>query len=287
VKWKSHIALTFSIISRHFKYFFNDDEFIGGLKEGLIEVDERSDLIAYADRGAIYWYKIPHHSPTSKKFAKYYAYLSLYFLRNGAQFMASKMLGRALHYIQDMAISPRAILQHSLIEDVIDGIVSKSVTRVQPIDNLDIDKIVSVKGSRDAEEAVRIATERTYLLLKWYEGESHKRVDSHKLLRKLKVMRICKGVMSALLITSVFTTAFLWLGPLGLTVLQFLCALIVAPLVDFWSYWYCLVYIFLFSLFIGWLIYFITSPIRNWRPKIYWDCFKAGLIRLKERGAIY
>ena len=277
MKWRSHIALTFSIISRHFKYFFNDEEFIRGLKEGLIEVDEKSDLIAYANRGAIYWYKTPHHSPASKKFAKYYAYLSLYFLRNGAQFMAGKMLGRALHYVQDMSISPKAILQHTLIEDIVDALIAKGVPRVQPT-NEDIDEVVSVRGSRDAEDAVRIAAEKTYALLSWFESESSKDVDVAETLGKLRRVEIAKRVASILI-----TIGFLWF--LDHTFLQLLGGLfeVIRRLFDP-STWYAALIILLI---IAGVCYVITSPIRGLRTKAHWDAFKAGLSKLEVDGALY
>lgn len=174
-------------------------ELLRGILEGVVDPDrvpDREVKLRLTRRGEVRasMRYATHHSP-SNAFIWYYFNLSLYHLRRGDEFKAGFMLGRALHYIQDGALSRRRYLVldvHDREEEEIDRLATTS----QSIEELC--RTVDVSGKRRssrAAEALCIALRESVNLFNRFADESRKPVDIPRLRRRVRRIRFAKALV--------------------------------------------------------------------------------------------
>lgn len=199
------------------------EKFLNGLIEGLTDPDRVPDIglkLWVTARGRIrarVGYA-KHHS-ASRTFVDYYFNLSLYNLRRGDEHRAGVMLGRALHYVQDEAISRR---KHFVL-DMHDE-EEKAVNMLAKIPQCveEVCKAVDVgsrRTSSEAAEALCIAFRESVSLLARFTEESDKPVNTDEFKRRIRRIRRAKALV--VFISALLTIVF---PPLIAVALPIICA---------------------------------------------------------------
>ncbi|MEM0458952.1 MAG: hypothetical protein QXZ31_03715 [Thermofilaceae archaeon] len=174
-------------------------ELLSGLLEGIVDPDavpDREAKLRITSRGRVSTRLgyAKHHS-TSRVLVDYYFNLSLYNLRRGNEHGAGFMLGRALHYVQDGALSRRRYLVldvHDEEEKAV-NMLAKSAQRVEEVCKA-VD-VSSRRASSRAEEALCIALRETASLLKRFIEESTRPVNVAELKRRVTKIRLVKALL--------------------------------------------------------------------------------------------
>lgn len=248
MKWSSHKLLTSKLLSI-INYDF-DTVFINGLFEGVIEPDKLPDYkvrVYTSKRVRTRIIPATQHDGINKLLVKYYSHLALYFYRHDDLFNAGRALGRAIHYVQDGVIKRTKWLfldVHDKIEEEIDVLVRTKLSEMLD----ECIKIKKIKVSSNSREALCSAIKCTYDLLRWFVDELEKSINKNDLLRKIRRIRMMRYIIGSSMIGAL------------------LLILSISPVTAMlWS-----------------IITVITlSIVMSYRPKTYWEAFKAGILRLK------
>ncbi|MEM4500946.1 MAG: hypothetical protein QW230_03030 [Thermofilum sp.] len=176
-------------------------EFSSGLLEGVADPDKVPDRelkprVTARGRVRTYVGYAKHHGP-SRNLVEYYFNLSLYHLRRGDGFKAGFMLGRALHYVQDGALSRRRYFVldvHDREEEVMKEL-AKSPQHVE--ETCRTVNVSGKRGSSRAAEALCIALRESVDLLTRFTKESNKPVDVSELKRRVRRIRLAKALIAS------------------------------------------------------------------------------------------
>lgn len=240
--WEVHRNLTKAAISK--LGITLNKEIYNGLFEGIIDPDKVPDKVLWtyitkSGRVRISTSYTTHHEPF-KNLINYYFNLSLYYLRKGDEFKAGFMLGRALHYIQDGALSKKRYFIFNIHNEE-EKIMNEYAKNPQYIEilckNININ---NKRKSSKAKEAICIAFKKSMDILNHFIEESKKSVNLYELKKTIRKIRIIKA-----LIITIFTLP-----------------IIINP-------------------FFNILTFPIICIIIFFRPKIYYEAMKAGIIILK------
>uniref|UniRef100_A0A7C5XLG4 Uncharacterized protein n=1 Tax=Ignisphaera aggregans TaxID=334771 RepID=A0A7C5XLG4_9CREN len=250
--WSIHrliLSQALQDVCREFSLDSLDREFLKGLYRGVVEPDKVPDRvvkyrlrIGRSSRVRVSTGYAKHHT-VDKTLISYYYHLALYYARRENKMLSGLALGRAIHYAQDGAIKTRKYLLVDVHDEVEKELEILAKSLREDIQELCRDMKLDKKSSSTQDiEALCISYTQTIELLKNFFIELKQSIDIKKLWKIIWIARILKTITALTLITI----------PLLLNTYEALFFII--P---------------------------ITIGVALYRPRIYYEAMKTGVMILK------